>query len=310
MSRNNKRARLDESSEDEYEEEEVRARPSSSSSSSQRVIKIQPDAESATDAEELERSVKAVCRFALSCEYKKKTIRREDLGKLLIESLKRSLNMVLSRAQERLRHTFGFELVELPNMKEKSNQSQTQRNGSTQTQQTQQEASSSTQAIRRPPGGSSGTYVLRSILKEEYRTPDIIERTSREYQLTGIVYVLLALLFINGQNMTTADLNGHMDRLKLTKTVHGVEGIKTREELLQESIRDGYLRRTKLPDPDTDEPQFTYTWGPRAMVEVGHAGITAFIVSFFGEDLEEDVKQDLSRKIFTQAGYIQQQQQQ
>lgn len=79
--------------------------------------------------------------------------------------------------------------------------------------------------------------------------------------------------------MNTADLNGHMDRMKLTKTIYGLEGIKTRDELLQEFIRDGYLRRSKLPDPDTDEPQFTYTWGPRAMVEVGHAGISAFIIN-------------------------------
>ncbi|GAN05158.1 conserved hypothetical protein [Mucor ambiguus] len=309
MSRNNKRPRLEESSEDEYEEEII-SRPSSSTSfSSQQVVKTQPDADS-PDEEDLDRAVKAVCRYALSCEYKKKTIRREDLSKLRSDSLKKSLNLVLSRAQEKLRHVFGFELVELPNMKEKSNQSQTQRNGgsgSTQTQQqTQQQALSSSQAIKRPPGGSSGTYILRSVLKEEHRTPDIIERPTREYQMTGIVYVLLALLFINGQNMSTADLNGHMDRLKLTKTIHGVEGITTREELLQEFIKDGYLRRSKIPDPDTDEPQFTYTWGPRAMVEVGHAGITAFVISFFGDDLDEDTKQDLGRKIFKQAGYIQQ----
>lgn len=223
--------------------------------------------------------------------------------------------MVLSRAQEKLRHVFGFELVELPNMKEKSNQSQTQRNGGSsssqqtqqQTQQTQQQAA---QAFKRLPGGSSGTYVLRSILKEEYRTPDIVERSTSEYQLTGILYVILALLFINGQNMNSADLNGHMDRMKLTKTIHGVEGIKTREELLSEFQKDNYLRRTKVPDPDTEEPQFIYTWGPRAMVEVGHAGITAFIISFFGNDLDEDTKQDLGRKIFRQAGYIQQPQRQ
>ncbi|KAK4511878.1 uncharacterized protein ATC70_003877 [Mucor velutinosus] len=308
MSRNNKRARLEMSSEDEYEEEATTRPSSSSSSSSQRAVKIQPD-DDGSYAEDLERVVKAVCRYALSCEYKKKTIRRDDLNKLLSEPLKKSLNLLLSQAQAKLRHVFGLELVELPNLKEKSNQSQTQRHGgsgSTQTEQTQQQVPSFSQAIARPSGGSSGTYVLRSILKEEYRTPDIIERSTREYQMTGILYVLLALLFLNGQNMNTEDLNGHMDRLKLTKTIHGVEGINTREELLQEFIRDGYLRRSKLPDPDTDEPQFTYTWGPRAMVEVGHAGITAFIINFFGDDLDEDTKQGLSRKIFKQAGYIQQ----
>ncbi|KAL9553577.1 hypothetical protein PS6_003880 [Mucor atramentarius] len=223
---------------------------------------------------------------------------------VLSEPFKKLLQLVLGRAQEKLRHVFGFEIVELPNMKEKSNQSQTQRNGgsgSTQTQtQTQQVPS------KKIPGGSSGTYVLRSVLKEEYRTPDIIERPTREYQLTGILYVLLSLIFINGQSMNTADLNGHMDRLKLTKTIHGVEGIRTRDELISEFLKDGYLKRSKLPDPDTDEPQFTYTWGPRAMVEVGHAGISAFAISFFGDDLDEDTKQDLNRKIWKQAGYVEQ----
>lgn len=247
----------------------------------------------------MDRNVKAICRYALSCEYKKKTIRREDLAKrkwcyrffssktkqladtttaiVLTEPFKRSLQLVLSRAQEKLRHVFGFEIVELPNMKEKSNQSQTQRNGGSGSTQTQTQ----TQQVpyKKVPGGSSGTYVLRSVLREEYRTPDIIERPAREYQLTGILYVLLSLIFINGQSMNTADLNGHMDRLKLTKTIHGVEGIRARDELISEFLKDGYLKRSKLPDPDTDEPQFTYTWGPRAMVEVGHAGISAFAIS-------------------------------
>ncbi|CAO0793220.1 unnamed protein product [Mucor circinelloides] len=293
MPRTMKRPRMEDSSEEEYEEE---------ATFSQRV-KVQPDTVP-MDQEDLDRNVKAICRYALSCEYKKKTIRREDLAKLLSEPFKRLLQLVLSRAQEKLRHVFGFEIVELPNMKEKSNQSQTQRNGGSGSTQTQTQ----TQQVpyKKVPGGSSGTYVLRSVLREEYRTPDIIERPAREYQLTGILYVLLSLIFINGQSMNTADLNGHMDRLKLTKTIHGVEGIRARDELISEFLKDGYLKRSKLPDPDTDEPQFTYTWGPRAMVEVGHAGISAFAISFFGDDLDEDTKQDLNRKIWKQAGYVEQ----
>ncbi|EPB88433.1 hypothetical protein HMPREF1544_04784 [Mucor circinelloides 1006PhL] len=293
MPRTMKRPRMEDSSEEEYEEE---------ATFSQRV-KVQPDTVP-MDQEDLDRNVKAICRYALSCEYKKKTIRREDLAKLLNEPFKRLLQLVLSRAQEKLRHVFGFEIVELPNMKEKSNQSQTQRNGGSGSTQTQTQ----TQQVpyKKVPGGSSGTYVLRSVLREEYRTPDIIERPAREYQLTGILYVLLSLIFINGQSMNTADLNGHMDRLKLTKTIHGVEGIRARDELISEFLKDGYLKRSKLPDPDTDEPQFTYTWGPRAMVEVGHAGISAFAISFFGDDLDEDTKQDLNRKIWKQAGYVEQ----
>lgn len=116
------------------------------------------------------------------------------------------LPSILDKAKNRLRNIFGFEITELPSMKEKANQSQTQKAASTQQtqhngQDTQQIPPS--QTVKKSTGPSSGTFVLRSILKEEYRTPEIIERSTKEYQLTGILYVILGLIFIGGQSMTS-----------------------------------------------------------------------------------------------------------
>jgi hypothetical protein len=52
-------------------------------------------------------------------------------------------------------------------------------------------------------GASSGLYVLRSIIKEEYRTPDIITQSEDDYKSTGLLYVILGLIFLNGQSMTS-----------------------------------------------------------------------------------------------------------
>ncbi|CEP07390.1 hypothetical protein [Parasitella parasitica] len=293
---NRKRARLEDSS-DEYES----GPEFSSQIPLQREKLSKLNNESDWDAEELKRNVKAVCRYAMSSEFKRKTIRREDLNKLLIEGSKKKLNTVLSESNKKLRHIFGFEIVELPQMKKKNDQSQTQNISSQQqSQDTQQESSS--QASKKSSNISSGTYILRSILKEEYRTPEIVERPKREYQLTGILYVILGLIFLNGHSMTSDDLDGHLDHLTINKNVRGVEGISTREELLGEFLKDNYLKKSKITKTDGDEPKFNYTWGPRAMVEVGHAGISAFLISFWGDELSDEAKNELNAKMWKQAG--------
>lgn len=132
--------------------------------------------------------------------------RHSNIIAVLSDGCKRMLPSVLDKARSRLRNIFGFEIIELPSMKEKTNQSQTQRAASTQqTQQTGQDTQQVPpfQTAKKSTGPSSGNFILRSILKEEYRTPEIIERSTKEYQLTGILYVILGLIFISGQSMTS-----------------------------------------------------------------------------------------------------------
>jgi hypothetical protein len=72
----------------------------------------------------------------------------------------------------------------------------TQRNGESSTQ-----AAAATQLQDRL--GTSGTYILRYNMKEEYRTPEIISQSLEEYAQTGILYVILGLIFLNQQSMTS-----------------------------------------------------------------------------------------------------------
>lgn len=63
-----------------------------------------------------------------------------------------------------------------------------------------------------------------------------------------------------------------MDRLKVTKN-------DDRDKQLDTFIKNGYLRRSKIKDTEGEEQEYTFTWGPRASVELGHAGVVEFLLS-------------------------------
>lgn len=60
-----------------------------------------------------------------------------------------------------------------------------------------------TQSTQRRTGAISG-YVLRTVLKEEYREPGIIDRSTDEYKMIGVLYTILGLIFLGGQSMTSS----------------------------------------------------------------------------------------------------------
>lgn len=142
------------------------------------------------------------------------------------DNKKISYNILLERTRVKLNNVFGMDLVELPKIKERMNQSQSQMRsklviffslsqfisnairliGSEQTQQTQtqtQQPESSTQAADNERTGTSGTYILRYNMKLQYRTTEIITQSPEEYKQTGVLYVILGLIFLNGQSMTS-----------------------------------------------------------------------------------------------------------
>ncbi|KAI9481473.1 MAG: MAGE family-domain-containing protein [Benjaminiella poitrasii] len=242
------------------------------------------------EEEEIQRKVKDVVRYALSCEFKRKTIKREDLNKVIGKD-KRTTAEVIRLAKDKLRHIFGFELVELPSLKDKFNPTQTQQLS------TQQYDGGSTQGQRK--GISTGAFIVRSILKDEYRTPEIITRSSEDYKLMGILYVILGLIFLNGQTMISSELYGHLDRMKLTK--RNVE-FEDRDKLLDSFVRSGYLKKVQLSnESESEEIEYNFTWGQRSIVELGHAGVIAFLTSFY--DVDEEEMKSIERKMWTQAGY-------
>jgi hypothetical protein len=53
----------------------------------------------------------------------------------------------------------------------------------------------------------SKAYILRNILPEDQNDPDIIHHTDEEHESTGLLYIILALLFVNEQTMDDGNAN-------------------------------------------------------------------------------------------------------
>lgn len=61
-------------------------------------------------------------------------------------------------------------------------------------------------------------YILRSILDNKYNEPELIKRTKEDYELMGILYVILALIFTNERAMHDgkAEKQGRIVAIQLT----------------------------------------------------------------------------------------------
>jgi hypothetical protein len=67
-----------------------------------------------------------------------------------------------------------------------------------------------------------------------------------------------------------------LDRLRVGQTS---KTFGTREELIGGFIKQKYLIKTKVNDQQGDEPEFLYTWGQRAKVELPEQNIVEFMTS-------------------------------
>ncbi|CAO3669619.1 unnamed protein product [Rhizopus stolonifer] len=112
-------------------------------------------------------------------------------------------------------------------------------------------------------------------MKEHYILPEIVERPKEEYINTGVLYVVLALLFANEYQMNSTDLNGHLDRLKVTK--YGVGELGEREKLFDSFVKYNYLKRVKMDEQEGEEIEYTFHWGARAYAELPCQNMVEFI---------------------------------
>ncbi|CAL1701870.1 unnamed protein product [Somion occarium] len=271
-------------------------------------------------------------RLALFTEHRRAPLRRDEITKKVLGSKSRVFPEVYSRAQDILRKTFGMELVELqsrsegdddPNQKEKNAMG------------LKKKATSS----------GTKTYILRSMLDpaliERACAPNSailnVEQTegkvgtynddddddnrvgtrstgsifawhhADELGSVGILYVILALVLVNGRAISDNDLRALLKRLRLSATApiplssQSTHQNLTTDAYLLQLIRQGYLDRRKIGEQkgaaggkkrgraapsaqaangDDDSNTFEWRWGPRAMSEIGEVGIAQFVAAF------------------------------
>jgi len=269
------------------------------------------------------RKANDLVRLALSTEHRRIALRRDEINKKVMGSNTRSFNSVMEQAQMILRKTFGMELVELRS-----------RAGLGQEENADADGEERTGLKKKAAAAGSKTYILRSVLSstiiehaaltdadileeeavdmpdnddedEVYRTYGGIMSWSHSDQLQamGVLYVILALILVNGKALDDLALRAYLKKLRLTSinftpiSTHKSVSIDT---YLSQLIRQGYLDRHRVGEnvqkkrgrpsqtQGEDNVAVEWRWGTRAQSEVGELGVARFMAEFMVERMIEN----------------------
>ncbi|KAH6710647.1 MAGE family-domain-containing protein [Leptodontidium sp. MPI-SDFR-AT-0119] len=228
--------------------------------------------------------VKKMVRYALACEFQRKSIKRQDISDKVIGKQHRgAFKRVFESAQNQLRTKFGMEMVELPiktknTMKEK-------------------------RAALKTKGNSKPTanYILTTILPPEYRSPEIMPPSTigsehNEASYIGICTAIVSIIALS-PNDTVPDhkLHQYLERLSMEKHT----GLGTTEVLLARMIKDQYIYKTT--EKTADDETIDWRVGPRGKVEIGNKGIQGLVNEVYGDSAPDDLDKRLHRSLGIEA---------
>jgi hypothetical protein len=160
---------------------------------------------------------------------------------------------------------------------------------------------------------SSNTWVLQSLVPEQYRVPEVIgpsrpapeDTLNKEDAYVGLYTMAIALVTINGGSLPEGKLERALKRLNANQSTP----LGTTERTMATMIKDGYIVRIR--ETTTDEETVDYIVGPRGKIEVGRAGFAAFVRAIYTAsedegfdeaDLEKRIKRTLDVADVMQAG--------
>ncbi|KAK2464995.1 hypothetical protein APHAL10511_003071 [Amanita phalloides] len=301
-------------------------------------------------ASEVLRKSADLVRLALFCEQRRTVLRRDDILKKVLGSNTRLFNLVYQHANESLNKTFGMQLVELPT---RANINQSADDVDEEFDETRRAAWIRKKAAA--PG--SKTYILRSTLdprlieiaaqtdeqiheEEANEAPSDDEDnefseggyTPRYYGSIiswtrgeqpgpiGILYVILALILVNGRIISDTDLRASLKRLRLSGGGEiPLSALSTHKRIpidqyLSTLMRQNYIDREQIGDAKgkskgnkrgriatqaQDEEEGTayqWRWGPRAYCEIGEKAVAKFVAEvMIGDRTEVDVDEEEPR---------------
>ncbi|KAF8876784.1 MAGE family-domain-containing protein [Gymnopilus junonius] len=314
---------------------------------------------------EISRKVNALVRLALFTEHRRAVLRRDEINKKVLGSNSRVFNQVFAEAQQKLKSTFGMELAELPTragldqdgaeegpneaqlatgVKKKANAlgSKTYILRSTLDPVLVEHAAQTEEDILEEEAGDQATlFPALNLSDEEDDSDEDAERIPKYYgsviawsksdQLgsMGILYVILALVLVNGRVIADGDLRRSLKTLHLPSNpaVHPVRHSSSStlralslDTFLSNLLKQGYLDRqqvggdtgkkgkksgggakrlrTQAEDQEAGKI-FEWRWGSRAFSEVGEQNIANFVAEFMvvtdGEGEEDGAAATRSR---------------
>ena len=254
-------------------------------------------------------------RLALFHEYERTPIRRDHIIKHIVgKEASRAFPIIFSQAQNILRTTFAFELVEARGR------------GTENPLLTQQEAALDervgskrrrTDETVRKASTSTHTYILRSTLpldilkvmaSDESGDPVLDWDTSEgELGTMGLLFVVLGIILVSGRQAPDtriraclAQVSLSIDRvmpISLQPLESGTSDHASRHTLdmfFQRAMRQGYLERVRAADTSQQTSALEWRWGPRSEVEMGEHAVASFMAELYGQIKSESSEPSVS----------------
>ncbi|KAF4552184.1 MAGE-like protein [Elsinoe fawcettii] len=268
--------------------------------------------------------VKNLVRLALACEYTRAPLRRSDINAKVLGAHSRQFKVIFAAAQQQLKEIFGMEMAELP-LRDKVTAKDRQAAAMTAMAAEQKRAEalakkksgkksqSETQASQSQATQKSNAWILRTILPEEYRTPDILSppagpTVEAESQYTALCSFVVSLIMLSGGSLAESKLERYLTRVGINEMTPFTNSMANNvldktEKLLKKMEKDGFISR--IIDNSSGDETVEYIVGQRGKIEIGTAGVEGLVREVYGKaDDPEDLKRRLQRSLQTAAASV------
>ncbi|XP_021060343.1 non-structural maintenance of chromosomes element 3 homolog [Mus pahari] len=191
---------------------------------------------------QLELKVAELVQFLLIKDQRKIPIKRSGIMKHVVQDYKNIFPELLKLAAERLHYVFGYKLVELD--------------------------------------PKSNAYILINALEPVHMDGEL--RGCQRTPTTGLLMIILGLIFMNGHSIPENDVWVFLRRLGVYPTKkHSVFG-DPKKLITEDFVRQRYLEYR--PIPHTDPVDCELQWGPRANLETSKMKVLMFVAKIHNQD--------------------------
>ncbi|PKI84622.1 hypothetical protein MVES_001562 [Malassezia vespertilionis] len=242
-----------------------------------------------------------IVRLALFTEYK-----------LIGKPAARAYPIILSSAQNKLRTTFSYELVDI-RMRSQENPLLVE-----------QAAELDARTVKRPRTeerakelASAHAYILRSTLPltliakmAAHTDPPLLDwHEDGQLARMGLLYTILSIVLLHGRQISETRLRALLAQLSLSVDRALPQALQpfvtdadamdphlqrlTLDSYLAQLQRHGYLDKVRVQtarghDGGVPAPEFELRWGPRAEAEVGEPAVAGFVAQLYSEAKPEE----------------------
>ncbi|KAL3853175.1 hypothetical protein ACJMK2_016740 [Sinanodonta woodiana] len=198
------------------------------------------------DRGEMERKTNDLVQYLLIMDQKKIPIKKQDINKHVLKDVSKAFPIIFEKATERLSKIFGVEVVELQDK-------------------------------------LKGSYILVNKLDVGEHNPAEIW-PDEENAKTGLLMVLLSLIFMNGNVMEDTQMWHTLKKFGIEQDHHHEVFGDVKKLITQEFVRQGYIEIVR--QTNTDPPVNEFKWGQRAKHETTKRKVLTFVCQIYNNDME------------------------